>query len=162
MSTCCVCYEKIPKNYPKLSCGHCVHSKCMRKWCKPTCPLCRSFVSINKNTRSEKRKREVYAQLDLLLTLLTDMCYKWSHQTNYPNCNTATSILLHLEKVVKFIWENRVILRRNPNFVDKMTLRIPELVNSIKMWSLSTNNYLNVWSPNTDILFTIKNIVKKM
>ena len=47
---CAICFEKLRKNTPKLSCSHSFHVKCLRKWYyigqKSNCPLCRAGIQI--------------------------------------------------------------------------------------------------------------------
>ena len=53
---CCICLETIPKTYPKTSCGHLIHYKCLRQYenqialQKITCPLCRTQIHIYPKT----------------------------------------------------------------------------------------------------------------
>jgi hypothetical protein len=45
--SCPVCFDEIDAS-EKLSCGHCVHRKCILKWGNDICPLCKSPVDIKK------------------------------------------------------------------------------------------------------------------
>lgn len=42
---CLVCYLSLNDTDSPLHCGHWIHLKCLRKWNKPICPLCRNSLT---------------------------------------------------------------------------------------------------------------------
>lgn len=42
---CSICMEELKAGEEPLSCGHWFHSKCMRNWNTPSCPICRTALS---------------------------------------------------------------------------------------------------------------------
>ena len=50
---CSICFEPIDNLKLPLSCGHWIHKKCILKWGKPICPVCRLPITL---TSYEKQK----------------------------------------------------------------------------------------------------------
>lgn len=49
--TCPVCYDSLDHQYQPLSCAHWICRRCIRRWAKPICPICRSFIILNRKER---------------------------------------------------------------------------------------------------------------
>jgi hypothetical protein len=46
---CSICLENIHNDLHITECKHLFHSKCLLKWEKKTCPLCRRYVEIKQS-----------------------------------------------------------------------------------------------------------------
>lgn len=115
---CAICLENMPKNTPKTECGHCFHINCIRKWANNshmTCPLCRKYIRIYPNTRSQKYKSNI-------INRITDLLRKNQSlhlEDRIKNCDTIFCL----------IWKHRIIFRIDPIFINIVTIKI----NYIKM-----------------------------
>ena len=127
--SCCICFNNIPKSYPTLSCGHKVHPKCMRRW-NNSCPLCRTEVDIIPNTRSIKNAKEIYNNLDLIISPLKLNCYNWKFNIDRTE-ELANNICIGIYVLSDFVWEHRRLLRRNDLLISNLKKRIPVIVQNI-------------------------------
>lgn len=51
--TCCICCEQFEKNFiPLQPCNHYIHKKCIYKWGKLECPICRTSLLFKEDTNS--------------------------------------------------------------------------------------------------------------
>ena len=95
---CAICFEKLNKNTPKLSCGHIFHVKCLRKWYyigqKSNCPLCRAKIKVYPGTRSWERHPTTCSTIRKLLHIINDI---YNPYDKIPYINT----------IFDLVWENR-------------------------------------------------------
>ena len=129
--TCAICFEKLNKNTPKLSCGHSFHVKCLRKWekigKKLNCPLCRAEIRIYPYTRSWKRHPITCSTIRKLLHIINDI-YNPHDKISYINI------------IFNLIWENRNFFREHEHFSKILNTKLEELNKDI----ISLDNTLDV------------------
>ena len=142
-SSCCICFNNIPKSYPILSCGHKIHPKCMRRW-NNSCPLCRRNVDIIPNTRVIKNASQIYNNLDLIISPLKLNCYEWKFNIDRSE-QTAHNIWMGVNLLSNFVWKHRCLLRRNDLLISNMKKRLPVILQNISnikgnKWYLNEKN----------------------
>ena len=122
MNICCICLENIPNTYPKTSCGHLIHFKCLRgiditgSECPISCPLCRQQININYNTRIHRSWKNKYKTILNLITIIHSLD-KGKEKTDY------------FIQILKIMWNYRIIIRRYPVLIDKTKKQINQINN---------------------------------
>ena len=97
MSECPICFKKA--NYI-TSCNHAFCKKCLYRW-KHTCPLCRAHIELEyPNTRAMDRSTLVVKTISRM------------------SANISIAVLpqdkLNLAaKLLNFVWDNRIVIRKN-------------------------------------------------
>ena len=56
---CSVCTEGFVDKDKPLICGHYVHRRCLVKWGKELCPICRAFIPLTKREKDEAKNNIV-------------------------------------------------------------------------------------------------------
>tara|TARA_B100000686_G_scaffold299101_1_gene332669 strand:+ start:3006 stop:3437 length:432 start_codon:yes stop_codon:yes gene_type:complete len=127
---CAICFEKLNKNTPKLTCGHSFHVKCLRKWYyigkKSNCPLCRANIRVYPYTRSWKRHPDVCFTISKLLHLISGI-YNPYNRIPYINI------------IFDLIWENRNFFREYEYFVKILNTKLDELNKDITSLNDTSN-----------------------
>ena len=103
---CCICFENIPQTYPKTSCGHLIHYKCLQHYQSSlrnhsvACPLCRNKISTYPRTRNQTRwETEIFT-----ITAL----FKQFHNTT-----KQLEKILIMSNIFESMWKYRMIIRRS-------------------------------------------------
>ena len=97
MSKCPICFKKA--NYT-TSCNHTFCKKCLSLW-KDTCPLCRSHVELDwPKTRAMSRSVYVVQTIRIMAN-------------NIAITRTTTDKLKFADILLNFVWDNRIIIRKN-------------------------------------------------
>ena len=145
---CCICYNNFPASYPVLSCGHKVHPKCMRIWNK-SCPLCRQVVKIIPTTRCLLTHTHIYDGLETMLGPFQDNCALWR---SYPDKRTPeliNQIWIANCKLASFIWDNRIVMRRNERLIINIKNRLPKILDAVI--TMKNNNWVGIKQNKKDI-----------
>ena len=102
MTTCPICYKK--PNYI-TECKHSFCRKCLLRWEKNSCPLCRKFIISPPypNTRSDWKAVEI-------INKTRELFIKLETIKNAKEKIKATG------EILSYIWDNRVIFRRSWHF----------------------------------------------
>ena len=99
MTKCPICFKKA--NYT-IECNHHFCKKCLYRW-GDTCPLCRAhYVLKYPNTRSMSRHQHVVDNTAILLN-------------NIARVKVPEYKIAYAEKLLQFIWDNRVYVRKHSN-----------------------------------------------
>jgi|SaaInlV_100m_DNA_4_1039707.scaffolds.fasta_scaffold12655_4 hypothetical protein len=100
MTKCPICFKKADYT---TSCNHTFCKKCLYKWCG-TCPLCRKKIALEyPNTRAMSNAVVVREVINIIL--------KNIRLTEAPEIK-----LKFADKLFNFIWDNRIIIRKNSKF----------------------------------------------
>ena len=130
---CCICYNIFHASDPVLACA-CrakVHPKCMRIWNK-SCPLCRQVVQIIPKTRCILLHTEIYDGIDIFLKPLQNKCILWRNMK--PDKRTSElidEIWILTYSLANFIWQNRVVMRRNDRLIINIKKRLPKILETV-------------------------------
>ena len=94
---CPICFKRA--NYTTV-CKHTFCKKCLYRW-SGTCPLCRrSLVLEYPNTRAMSTKEMVWTHIKILLS-------------NVRRTHRTIDKLRLAEKLLNYIWDNRVLIRKH-------------------------------------------------
>ncbi len=97
MSECPICFKKA--NYI-TRCNHHFCKKCLYRW-TGSCPLCRSKIELDyPYTRAMSRRKHVIDNIKIILK-------------NIRLREEPKNKLLLADKLFNFIWDNRIIIRKN-------------------------------------------------
>ena len=94
---CPICFKKA--NYT-TSCNHSFCKTCLYHW-KDTCPLCRARIALDyPNTRAMSNKAFVLDSVRIMANNITLV-------------QGAANKLKFADKLLNFVWDNRIIVRKN-------------------------------------------------
>jgi len=145
---CCICLEYIPKTYPKTTCGHLIHYKCLRQYGRSlrskktiSCPLCRTNILIYPTTRSENQWKHYYQKIALILD-------------HIKASNNKLQNTLHMIKAFEYVWESRITIRRQ----EHLTNIIKNKINQIDFDFLQTNTSKKQYKSICEIVNNIRRL----
>ena len=102
MAKCPICFKKA--NYT-TACNHTFCKKCLYLW-KKTCPLCRKRIQLEyPNTRAMATREGVCRNTTILLM-------------NIKRTKKKENKLKFAEKLLYYIWDNRIVMRKYGRLCD--------------------------------------------
>ena len=131
MCDCSICFERIPRSYPTLKCGHKFHPLCIRRW-NNDCPLCRAKQDIVPTTRIMDNHENIYKIFYVKIARLQEAVIIFHKSLAYtlmpPYCRVMSIRRAYICTTVfcEFIWSNRILFRRNSEFVSSFKRQIRE------------------------------------
>lgn len=113
---CCICLDTIPKTYPKTTCGHLIHYKCLWNYNNSLrtnktirCPLCRTHILTYPQTRSGNQWKQYY---DKITTIINSIA-----ASKDKNKDKLTNTLLMIEAFA-YVWKARITIRRQQSLIN--------------------------------------------
>lgn len=129
--TCCICLENFKENYTPLEpCGHYIHTSCVYKSGKDTCPICRIQIVLNDDEKKEltriqqeiriqnieEEQREIINQLE---TEIEENPFSFIFDLNpviIPPLYNSLPLVLNPINVINMITELDTMYREIPGY----------------------------------------------
>lgn len=75
---CPICMEVLEDGVDPFSCGHYVHTKCVIKWGKELCPICKCHLNLTRRQRKSMINRKLKAEYQAFLReVFEQLDYIW-------------------------------------------------------------------------------------